>query len=79
MWVLAAKAVISTHVFEGMMGHRHGPSLLQVVIPVKVTQILSRVSIWKAHKLLLFSSGLSKMLSYSFHAAVDRVLLTRLQ
>lgn len=43
--MLAVKVVISTHMFEGVMRHRHGSSLLQVVIPVEVTLILSRVSI----------------------------------
>lgn len=63
------------------MGHGHSFSLLQVVVPVEVTHILSRVSIWNAHrqKTLSLSNLLSNILSYSFHAAVHRVVLTRLQ
>lgn len=38
-----------THVFEGVMRHRQGSSLLQVVIPVEVRSILSRVSICREH------------------------------
>ncbi len=48
-WSVIAVKVVSTHMLEGVMGHRHGSSLLQVVIPVKVRHILRRVSIWNTH------------------------------
>lgn len=79
MW---AVQVVSTHMFECVMGHRQRSSLLQVVVPVEVGDILSRVSIWNTHKQnsFLLSNLLSKNISsYSFHAAVHRVALTRLQ
>lgn len=71
--------VARTHMFEGVMGHRHGSGLLQVVIPVEVRHILSRVSIWNTQNIFLFSNLLSNILSYSFHAVVHRIILTRLQ
>lgn len=38
-----------THMFEGVMRHRQGSRLLQVVIPVEVRSILSRFSICGKH------------------------------
>lgn len=76
--VLAVKAV-STHMFEGVMGHRHGSSLLQVVIPAEVTHILSWVSIWNTQHISLSRPAFQNILSSWFHAAVHRVVLTRLQ
>lgn len=78
LWIAAVK-VVSTHMFEGVMGHRHSSSLLQVVIPVEVEW--SWVSIWNTHThhISLFHPAFQNILSYSFHAAVHRVVLTRLR
>lgn len=43
LWIAA---LLGTHMLEGVMGHRQCPRLLQVVIPVEVWHILSRVTIW---------------------------------
>lgn len=45
----AVRFAASTHVFEGVMGHRQGSSLLQVVIPVEIGSILGRDSICAKH------------------------------
>lgn len=44
-----AVSVGGTHMLEGVVGHRCGSGLLQVVVPVKVRHILTRVSIWNIH------------------------------
>lgn len=76
-WCVVGVKVINTHMFEAVMGHRHSSSLLQVIIPVKVRRILSRVSIWNTHKNTFF---FSKLLSSIFILLIShRVFLTRLQ
>lgn len=58
----------ATHVFEGVMRHRQGSSLLQVVIPVEVRSILSRVSICGKHISPFKYFFLQQNVSYhSFH------------
>lgn len=70
LWIAA---LLGTHMFEGVMGHRQCPRLLQVVIPVEVWHILSRVTIWKTDT---NTFNLNNLLSWTFHLIHFKQLLT---
>jgi len=71
--------------FEGVMGYGRGSGLLQVVVPVEVGCILSRVPVWKNTRQTYFSFSKTPLLQHLvFLALVSRsgsqsVGLTRLQ
>lgn len=64
---------VDTHMFKGVMGHRHGSSLLQIVIPAKVSRVLSTVSIWNTHRAFFYSLSLTNAHNCSLKQSFTRL------
>lgn len=60
----------AAHMLEGVMGHRHSFSLPQVVIPAKVSHILSTVAIWNTHINFFFLLSFTNFTSIIWHSCL---------